>query len=70
MRQPTSGSASVGKYFLDCLTQCVDAGGMYIASTAVVMQEAMKLCVCLFILWRERTFDVPATIKFLKVYFQ
>jgi hypothetical protein len=42
-------------------------GGMYLATTAVVMQEVMKLFVCLFILWRERGFDVPATLQFLKV---
>lgn len=43
------------------------SGSMYLATTAVVMQEVMKLFVCLFILWRERGFDVPATLQFLKV---
>eukprot|EP00123_Amoebidium_parasiticum_P006929 comp17755_c0_seq1/m.17761 comp17755_c0_seq1/g.17761 ORF comp17755_c0_seq1/g.17761 comp17755_c0_seq1/m.17761 type:complete len:334 (-) comp17755_c0_seq1:587-1588(-) len=41
-------------------------GTMYLATTAVVCQEVFKLVVCLFILWRERHYNVDSTLQFLK----
>ncbi len=39
---------------------------MYVASTAVVVQELIKLTTCVLLLWRERNFDARLTAAYLR----